>query len=76
MCIPVICRTKKELNLFANDTIKTAMQTGITEGEKLIAAQVPNLGTEVNGWRISPAGHIQESTDTVIVRVKVPSHNC
>src|SRR5215207_2518320 len=40
----------------ANDTIKTALQTGITEGEKLIAAQVPNLGTEVNGWRVSPAG--------------------
>jgi hypothetical protein len=40
----------------ANDTIKRALQTGITEGEKLIAAQVPNLGTEVNGWRVSPAG--------------------
>lgn len=40
----------------ANDTIKTALQTGITEGDKLISAQVPNLGTEVNGWRVSPAG--------------------
>jgi hypothetical protein len=40
----------------ANDTIQTALQTGITEGEKLISGQVPNLGTEVNGWRISPAG--------------------
>jgi hypothetical protein len=40
----------------ANDTIKQALQTGITEGEKLIAAKVPNLGTEVNGWRVSPAG--------------------
>jgi hypothetical protein len=40
----------------ANDTTKQALQTGITEGEKLIAAKVPNLGTEVNGWRVSPAG--------------------
>ena len=40
----------------ANDTIKQALQTGITEGEKLIAPQIPNLGTEVNGWRVTPAG--------------------
>ena len=40
----------------ANDIIKTALQTDITEGEKLISAQVPNLGTVVNGWRVMPAG--------------------
>jgi hypothetical protein len=37
----------------ANDTIKTALQTGITEGEKLIAAQVANSGSTVNGWDIN-----------------------
>lgn len=36
----------------ANDTIKQALQTGITEGEKLIAAQLANLGEVINGWRI------------------------
>jgi len=30
-----------------NDTIKVTMKTAITEGERLIAAQIPNLGTEV-----------------------------
>jgi hypothetical protein len=34
----------------ANDTIKTALQTGITEGQKMIDARVTNMGTVVNGW--------------------------
>jgi hypothetical protein len=34
----------------ANDTIKTALQTGITEGQKMIDARVANFGTVVNGW--------------------------
>ncbi|MFZ0512355.1 MAG: DUF1214 domain-containing protein [Candidatus Nitrosopolaris sp.] len=34
----------------SNETIKTALQTGITEGEKLINAKVANFGTIVNGW--------------------------
>lgn len=40
----------------ANDTTKAAMQTAITEGEKLIAKQVPNLGTQINGWRVTSTG--------------------
>lgn len=34
----------------ANDTIKTALETGIQEGEKLIDARIANIGTVVNGW--------------------------
>ena len=34
----------------ANDTIKKALQTGITEGQKMINA---NIGTNVNGWSYS-----------------------
>jgi hypothetical protein len=34
----------------ANDTIKTALQAGITEGQKMIDARVTNMGTVVNGW--------------------------
>jgi hypothetical protein len=33
-----------------NDTVKTALQTGITEGQKMIDAKVANFGTVVNGW--------------------------
>ena len=39
----------------ANDTIKSALQTGITEGEKLIYAKVANFGANVNGWTINAA---------------------
>ena len=38
----------------ANDTIKTALQTGITEGQKMIDARVANFGTLVNGWLSVP----------------------
>ena len=38
----------------ANDTIMTALQTGITEGQKMIDARVTNLGTVVNGWLVAP----------------------
>lgn len=34
----------------ANATINTALQIGITEGQKLIDARVANFGTIVNGW--------------------------
>jgi hypothetical protein len=34
----------------ANATIKAALQTGITEGQKMIDAKVANAGTKVNGW--------------------------
>ena len=34
----------------ANATIKEALQTGITEGQKMIDAEVANAGTKVNGW--------------------------
>jgi hypothetical protein len=37
----------------ANDTIKSALQTGITEGEKLIDAQLANIGEVVNGWSVN-----------------------
>jgi hypothetical protein len=37
----------------ANDTIKTALQTGISEGQKMIDTKVTNIGTIVNGWLIS-----------------------
>ena len=37
----------------ANDTIKTALQTGIQEGEKLIDEKLANIGTVVNGWSIN-----------------------
>lgn len=37
----------------ANDTIKAALQTGITEGQKIIDATVANVGTKVNGWLVN-----------------------
>jgi hypothetical protein len=36
-----------------NDTIRAALENGITEGEKLIDAQVQNLGMKVNGWLVN-----------------------
>jgi hypothetical protein len=33
-----------------NDTIKTALQTGIQKGEKLIDARIANIGSVMNGW--------------------------
>jgi hypothetical protein len=42
----------------ANDTIKAALQTGITEGEKLIAAKVANFGVKVNGWSMNAAAGV------------------
>ena len=38
----------------ANDTIKTALQTGITEGQKMIDSRVANFGTLDNGWLVNP----------------------
>jgi hypothetical protein len=37
----------------ANDTIKAALNTGITEGQKMIDAEVANFGTNVNGWQVN-----------------------
>jgi hypothetical protein len=37
----------------ANDTIKAALQTGISEGQKMIDTKVANIGTNVNGWLIN-----------------------
>jgi hypothetical protein len=37
----------------ANDTIKAALQTGITEGQKMIDTKVANIGTVVNGWLVA-----------------------
>jgi hypothetical protein len=39
----------------ANDTIRKALETGITEGEKLIQAKVANFGNVVNGWTVNAA---------------------
>lgn len=36
-----------------NDTIRAALEKGITEGEKLIDAQAQNIGTKVNGWLVN-----------------------
>ncbi|MGC2574049.1 MAG: DUF1214 domain-containing protein, partial [Candidatus Nitrosopolaris sp.] len=36
-----------------NSTLNAALQTGITEGEKLINAKFANLGTNVNGWLLN-----------------------
>ena len=37
----------------ANDTIKQSLQTNITEGEKMIAAKVVNVGEIVKGWTVN-----------------------
>jgi hypothetical protein len=37
----------------ANDTIKAALQTGITEGDKLIKSKWLNVGEKVNGWSVN-----------------------
>jgi hypothetical protein len=37
----------------ANDTIKATLQTGISEGQKMIDIKVANIGTIVNGWVIN-----------------------
>jgi hypothetical protein len=42
----------------ANDTIKTALQTGITEGQKMIDEEEANLGTNVNGWLVNAAAGV------------------
>jgi hypothetical protein len=36
-----------------NDTIKSALENGITEGDKFINAQVQNIGTKINGWLVN-----------------------
>lgn len=36
-----------------NDTIKSALEVGIKEGQKLIDARVANAGTKVNGWLVN-----------------------
>jgi len=36
-----------------NDTIKAALQTGISEAQKMINTKVANFGTIVNGWPIN-----------------------
>jgi len=36
----------------ANESIKQALENGITSGEQLIAEEVKNIGTTVNGWNI------------------------
>jgi hypothetical protein len=41
-----------------NDTIKAALQTGITEGQKLIDAMVANAGTVVNSWLVNAAAGV------------------
>jgi hypothetical protein len=46
----------KVLSTEANGTIKTALQTGITEGQKMIDARVANFGTVVNGWLSNAQG--------------------
>jgi hypothetical protein len=40
----------------ANATIKAALQTGITEGQKMINARVANAGMNVNGWLYAISG--------------------
>jgi len=37
-----------------NSTLNTALQDGITEGEKSIDLQIQNLGIVANGWHIAP----------------------
>lgn len=37
----------------ANDTIKMALRTGITEGQKMINAKWANVGKVVNGWNVN-----------------------
>ena len=37
----------------ANDTIKQALQTGITEGQKMIDTRVANYGPVINGWLVN-----------------------
>jgi hypothetical protein len=34
----------------ANDTIKSALETGISKGDKLIKSKINSIGTIVNGW--------------------------
>jgi hypothetical protein len=47
----------KEPSAEANNAIKSALQTGITEGQKMIDTEVANVGTNLNGWRYAiPCG--------------------
>jgi hypothetical protein len=39
-----------------NATTKAALQTGITEGQKMINARVANAGMNVNGWMYAITG--------------------
>ncbi len=48
----------KEPSKNANDTIKAALQTGITEGQKLIDAKGASTGTVVNGWLVNTQGGV------------------
>lgn len=39
----------------ANATLKAALETSITEGQKMIDAKVAHIGTNVNGWLVNAA---------------------
>jgi hypothetical protein len=36
----------------ANDTVKQALENGITNGQQLINGEVQNIGANINGWNI------------------------
>jgi hypothetical protein len=38
----------------ANDTIKYALETGISKADKLIKSEINTFGTTVNGWSYNP----------------------
>ncbi|MFZ0514674.1 MAG: DUF1254 domain-containing protein [Candidatus Nitrosopolaris sp.] len=43
----------KTPSVTSNETIKKTLETGITEGEKLINTKIANIGTNVNGWNLN-----------------------
>lgn len=45
---------EKTSSVNTNDTIKTALQNGLTQGQKMIDAKVKNAGTSINGWMVTP----------------------
>ena len=42
----------KTPSVTSNETIKKALETGVTEGQKLINTKIANIGTNVNGWLV------------------------
>lgn len=64
----------KTLSSQANDTIKQALQTGITEGQKLMNSRWSNVGEIVNGWSVNT--QVGNYSTDYLLRGAVSQYSC